>query len=114
MTVHQHIVQLRGKPAFTVNAIQPTPGLYVYRGLPYSRWGEEFHWHVGHHSGLVIASAPSAVEARRVIDEIAELADWTLSPQEIKDDATVDAAEIRERIIYRTDAVFHQSRPAAA
>ncbi|MCX5176770.1 hypothetical protein [Streptomyces virginiae] len=114
MTVHQHVVQLRGKPAFTVNAIQPAPGLYVYRGLPYLRWGEEFHWHISHHSGLIIASAQSAIEARQVVDEIADLADWTLSPEEIKADASVDACEIRDRIVYRTDAVFHQNHRKAA
>ncbi|MFJ3878009.1 hypothetical protein ACIPW5_11170 [Streptomyces sp. NPDC090077] len=113
MTVHQHIVQLDQKPAFTVNAIEPVPGLYIYRGLPYSRCGEEFHWHVSHHSGLIIASAPDAVEARRVVAEIADLADWSRSADDLKADPNVDGAEVRERIIYRTDAVFHQSRPAA-
>ncbi|WP_405941570.1 hypothetical protein [Streptomyces sp. NBC_00207] len=114
MTVHQHVVQLRGKPAFTVNAIQPAPGLYVYRGLPYIRWGEEFHWHISHHAGLIIASAQSAVEARRVVDEIADLIDWTLSPEEIKATIGANAYEVRERIVYGTDAVFHQNRPVAA
>lgn len=113
MTVRQHVIHLREKPAFTVNAIEPVPGLYIYRGLPYSRCGEEFHWHIGHHSGLIIASAPSAVVARQVVAEIADLADWTRTAEDLKADPSVDGAEVRERIVYRTDAVFHRNRPAA-
>jgi hypothetical protein len=110
MTVHQHIVQLRGKPAFTVNAIQPHPGLFVYCDLAYSRCGEVFQWHVSHHEGLLIASAPSALVALEVVEEIAELADWTRPAKDIAADPAVDAAEVRERILYRTDAVFHTNR----
>lgn len=109
MTVHHHVVQLRGKPACTVNAIQPHPGLFVYRGLPCNRCGESYYWHVSHHSGLLIASAPSGLVALDVVNEIAELADWTRPAMDLAADPLVDASEVRERIIFRTGAVFHMN-----
>ncbi|MFF4644911.1 hypothetical protein [Streptomyces sp. NPDC001389] len=114
MTTHGYLIRRPGRANTIVNAIQPAPGLYLYQDQPYRRCGIDYHWHIGHHSGLLIASAESAIVARQVIDEIANFIDWTRSAEAIKADTSIDVSDLRERIIYRTDGVFHQSRPAAA
>ena len=114
MTIHGYTVRRRGA-ATIVNAIQPVPGLYIYCGMPHRRCGEDFHWHIGHHSGFLIASAQSALEARQVINEIADFTDWTRTAEDLQADADLDVAYLRERILYFTDGIFHlRSRPIAA
>lgn len=113
MTTHGYTIRRASGAQNIVNAIQPVPGLYLYQDQPYRRCGVDYRWHVGHRSGLLIASAESAIVARQVIDEIASFTDWSRSAEEIQTDASIDVSDLRERIIYRTDGVFHQS-PAAA
>ncbi|MFB7500087.1 hypothetical protein ACFC09_36310 [Streptomyces sp. NPDC056161] len=81
---------------YTVAATSPVPGLFVYE-IPDEVEPESIHrWSVGHHSGLLIASAMDEADALRGAHTIADLADWTKDVDALR--AQVDRDEMRERI----------------
>ena len=81
---------------FTVPATSPAPGLLVYE-IPAEVEPHNTHrWSVGHHSGLLIASAMYEDDAIRGAQKIAALADWTKSTDELR--TVLDPDEVYEQI----------------
>lgn len=74
-----------GKSTRTVDAIQPAPGLLVYR-LPSDHQPASPHrWRIGHHSGLSIADSLRREAALQGAELLATLADWTQSVDAIRE-----------------------------
>ncbi|MFF9240052.1 hypothetical protein ACF1AL_14630 [Streptomyces sp. NPDC014801] len=83
---------------FTVPATSPVPGLFVYEIPAEVEPHNTYRWSVGHHSGLVVASAMYEDDAIRGAHRIAYLADWTKSVDELR--ASVDIDELYRRIAW--------------
>jgi hypothetical protein len=99
----------------TVDAVEPAPGLFVYR-LPEHLRHPYFPWLVGHASGKCIAAFERYGHAMEATQVIADFTVWTRSAEELV--ATVDAYRLRDVIEYRTAGVFISAksmdgRPAA-
>ncbi|MFJ9740878.1 hypothetical protein [Streptomyces sp. NPDC101166] len=83
---------------FTVPATSPVSGLLVYE-IPAAVEPHNTHrWSVGHHSGLLIASAMYEDDAIRGAQEIADLADWTKPVEQLRTE--VDPDEVYEQIAW--------------
>lgn len=68
----------------TVRATSHVPGLLVYRIPDHVDIPSPRRWRLGHHSGLVIATALSEHEAHAGAHEIADHADWTRGAAELR------------------------------
>ncbi|MFJ2399799.1 hypothetical protein ACIOUE_00745 [Streptomyces xanthochromogenes] len=102
---HTPIVKSRGGPT-AVQAIQAVPGLRVYE-LPVELRGLDiWHWRVGHHGGLAIASAASSADALEVAEAIADFTDWTRSASDLQADARLDVEGLSVRINCSTPGRF--------
>jgi hypothetical protein len=95
----------------TVDAVEPTPGLFVYQ-LPKHLRHPHYSWLIGHSSGKCIAAFERQGHALSAIDVIADFTDWTRTADELI--AEVDAHELRDLIEYRTTGVFAAAKPADA
>jgi hypothetical protein len=71
-----HTIQCVRGPE-TVSATSHVPGLLVYRIPAHVDIPSPHRWRLGHHTGLVIATALSEHEAHAGAHEIADRADWT-------------------------------------
>lgn len=87
----------------TVDAVQPTPGLFVYQ-LPEHLRHPHYSWLIGHSSGKCIAGFVHRSHALGAVDLIADFTDWTRTAEELI--ADVDAHNLRDLIEYRTVGVF--------
>ncbi|MET7429573.1 hypothetical protein ABZT16_11325 [Streptomyces flaveolus] len=83
---------------FTVSATSPVPGLLVYEIPAEVEPDSTYRWSVGHHSGLLIASAMYEDDAIRGAQKIADLADWTKSVEDLR--ASVDTDELYRLIAW--------------
>ena len=83
---------------FTAPATSPVPGLLVYEIPAEVEPHNNHRWSVGHHSGLLIASAMYEDDAIRGARKIADLADWTKPVDELR--ASVDTDELYRRIAW--------------
>lgn len=83
---------------YTVPATSPVPGLLVYKIPDEVEPLSAHRWSLGHHSGLLIASAMYEGDAIRGAQKIADLADWTDTVNEIR--AVVDTDEIYKRVAW--------------
>lgn len=80
---------------FTVPATSPVPGLFVYE-IPAEVEPHSTHrWSVGHHSGLLIASAMYEDDAIRGAHKIADLADWTKPVGQLRAEINPDELYLR-------------------
>ena len=95
----------------TVDAVQPTPGLFVYQ-LPEHLRHPYYPWLIGHSSGKCIAAFERQGHALSAVDVIADFTDWTRTAEELI--ADVDAYELCDLIEYRTTGVFISAKPADA
>ncbi|WP_030304206.1 hypothetical protein, partial [Streptomyces katrae] len=68
-------------------------------------------WYVGHHSGRHIAACTDVDDANWVANEIANFTDWTRTADELRTDATLDRAALKELINGRTPGVFLHNDP---
>jgi hypothetical protein len=87
----------------TIDAVQPAPGLFVYR-LPEHLRNVYFPWTVGHSSGHAIAAFESEAHALGAVDLIADYTDWERTADELR--ADVDPYELRDFIEEKTTGVF--------
>jgi hypothetical protein len=83
---------------FTVPATSPVPGLFVYEIPAEVEPHSTYRWSVGHHSGLLIASAMYEDDAIRGAQKIGALADWTKSTDELRTE--LDPDEVYEQIAW--------------
>lgn len=83
---------------YTVPATSPVPGLFVYQIPDEVEPHSSHRWSVGHHSGRLIASAMYEDDATRGAQEIADLADWTKTADELRADLDLD--EVYERLAW--------------
>lgn len=94
----------------TVDAVQPTPGLFVYQ-LPEHLRHPHYSWLIGHSSGKCIAGFPRQSHAIAAVELIADFADWTRTADELV--ADVDARQLRYLIEDDTPGVFAAANPVA-
>ena len=87
----------------TVDAVQPTPGLYVYR-LPEHLRHPYFPWLIGHSSGRCIAAFEQEAHAVGAVALIASFANWERTADELR--ADVDPYDLRDLIEAKTTGVF--------
>jgi hypothetical protein len=83
---------------YTVPATSPVPGLFVYEIPDEVEPTSGLRWSVGHHSGLLIASAMYEDDAIRGAQKIADLADWTKPVDELR--KALDPDQVYERIAW--------------
>ncbi|MFC9285676.1 hypothetical protein [Streptomyces sp. NPDC057052] len=95
----------------TVDAVQPTPGLFVYQ-LPEHLRHPYFPWLIGHSSGKCIAVFERYGHAMSAAEVLADFTDWTLTAEELT--ATVDVLDLSDLIDYRTAGVFISAKPTDA
>lgn len=81
---------------YTVPGTSPVPGLVVYEIPDEVEPDNGLRWSVGHHSGLLIASAMYEDDAIRGAQKIADLADWTKPIDDLR--AELNPDELYERI----------------
>lgn len=80
-----------------IPATEPQPGLRIYRRPPeYVTPGDPYVWHLGHHSGHVIAAFETSGDADEAAWAIRDLTDWTRSVEEIR--AAVDGETVRDAL----------------
>lgn len=75
---------------YTVPATSPVPGLLVYQIPDEVELDSAHRWSVGHHSGLLIASAMEEDDAIRGAKKIADLADWTKNVDDLRTELNPD------------------------
>jgi hypothetical protein len=93
MTTEQHAHTIRtDQDDYTVQAASPVPGLWIYKIPDAVEPLTGFRWRLGHHTGTAIACALYEADVKRAAETIADLADWTKSPEELR--AEVDADEL--------------------
>jgi hypothetical protein len=114
VNVIQHAVPVKpGYEPFTVDAIEPVPGLVVYEIPTEVREPDtDFHWRVSHHSGLALAAAEFPGDAQSIAHAIADFTDWTRTAEELQADTSLDISDLYQRINYETPGVFLHRRPA--
>ncbi|WP_392750628.1 hypothetical protein [Streptomyces sp. LN590] len=61
----------------TVDAVQPVPGLFVFRLPDDYQPASPHRWRIGHHSGLAIADAMRHEDIVKGAELLGTLADWT-------------------------------------
>ncbi|MET9813208.1 hypothetical protein [Streptomyces sp. NPDC006355] len=83
---------------YTVPATSPVPGLFVYEIPDEVEPASAHRWSVGHHSGLLIASAMYEDDAISGAKKIADLADWTQPVAELRE--ALDPGQVYERIAW--------------
>lgn len=83
---------------YTVPATSPVPGLLVYKIPDEVEPLSAHRWSLGHHSGLLIASAMYEDDAIRGAKKIADLADWTQPARELR--AVVDTDEVYKQVAW--------------
>ena len=83
---------------YTVPATSPVPGLFVYQIPDEVEPLSHLRWSVGHHSGLLIASAMYEDDAIRCARKIADMADWTKDVAALRDE--IDQDQLYERIAW--------------
>lgn len=96
---------------FAVVGVEPVPGLRVFElpeDLREEGDGAANPWRLTHHSGLGLAAFPSREDALRGAREVADLTDWTRTPQELRADADLDLDldEYIDRILHRTNGLL--------
>lgn len=78
MTGTVHAIRiLRSTDPIHVQAIEVSPGLYVYRLPDTVNPDDLYRWRIGHQTGLAVAVAMSEANALAGAAAIADLADWT-------------------------------------
>lgn len=87
----------------TIDAVQPTPGLFVYQ-LPEHLRHPHFPWLIGHSSGRCIAAFEQEAHALAGVALIADFTNWERSADELL--ADVDAYDLRDLIEEQTTGVF--------
>lgn len=88
--VHEVRVSQTATPVL-VQAVEPVPGLRVYRQPDELRRTNQISpWWIGHHSGLLIANAMYESDAIRGAKKVAELADWTQPAEVLQRDVPTD------------------------
>lgn len=95
----------------TVDAVQPTPGLFVYQ-LPEHLRHPYFPWMVGHASGRAIAAFEQQAHALGAVDLIAGFTNWERTADELR--ADVDAYALRDLIEEKTTGVVISANPDRA
>ncbi|MFJ7999041.1 hypothetical protein ACIQ7D_18100 [Streptomyces sp. NPDC096310] len=90
VTTHEVIASQHASPVL-VNAIEPQPGLFVYR-MPaeLQRPGDRYVWRLGHHSGYPIAKFEHPGDTDDAAWAIREIVDWTRPVGEIRAKANGD------------------------
>ncbi|MFG2775940.1 hypothetical protein [Streptomyces sp. NPDC048350] len=89
--------------------VEPVPGLRVFElpeNLREEGDGVANPWRLAHHSGLVLVAFPSREDALRGAREVADLTDWTRTPEELRTDADFDREEYIDRVEHRTNGLF--------
>ncbi|WP_093803956.1 hypothetical protein [Streptomyces sp. Wb2n-11] len=101
-----------GHQPYTVEAIQPQPGLYVYR-YPEDIPDQDplYRWRLGHHSGFSIAKFEYPGDAQDAAWYLRDVADWTAEADALRAQEGL-GDKIRD-LIYDTPGVF-MSRPDTA
>lgn len=98
--------------------IEPVPGLRVFElpgDLREEGDGAANPWRLTRHSGLGLVAFPTREDALRGAREVADLADWTRTPEELRADAEFDREEYVDRILHRTNGLLiPQSSKGAA
>ncbi len=92
ITEHQLHTIRTSQDDYTVEAVSPVPGLWIYKIPDEVEPATAFRWRIGHHTGTAIACALYEADVKRAAKTIADLADWTKSPEELR--AEVDADEL--------------------
>jgi hypothetical protein len=83
---------------YTVPATSPVPGLLVYEIPDEVEPLSGLRWSLGHHSGLLIASAMYEDDAIRGAHKIADMANWTKNAADLR--GQVDQDRLYERLAW--------------
>ncbi|WP_329390080.1 hypothetical protein [Streptomyces sp. NBC_01716] len=93
---HELIVRQRATPILVL-AIEPQPGLHVYRQPEELLTSADLYvWRLGHHSGHAIAKFEYPGDADDAAWAIRDLADWTKTADEIR--AELDGDTVRDAL----------------
>ncbi|MEU4133608.1 hypothetical protein [Streptomyces wuyuanensis] len=85
MDTFQHTIIIRGDETHVVDAVEPAPGLVLFRLPDGMAPNNPRRWRIGHKpSGLAIGDAMQRENGVAGIHAIADLADWTQTPDTIK------------------------------
>lgn len=107
-----------GSSTYAVVGVEPVPGLRVFElpgDLQEEGDGAANPWRLAHHSGLGLVAFPTREDALRAAREVADLADWTRTPEELRADAEFDREEYIDRVLHRTNGLLiPQSSKGAA
>lgn len=79
-----HVIHCEEGPE-TVTATEAAPGLLIYEVPASVSVGNPNRWSVGTSSGLAVAMFPSEQAATGAAEDLAELANWTASTDELRD-----------------------------
>ncbi|MFB6977746.1 hypothetical protein [Streptomyces scopuliridis] len=100
----------RGATPALVQAIEPFPGLRIYRQpSELQQPSDRYVWRLGHHSGYPIAAFEYPGDAGDAAWAISELADWTRPAEEIR--AGLNGETVRDAL-ERTPGIFLTAAPA--
>ena len=83
----------------TVDAHPVTPGLYIHPTSGSDNYRPCDQWRLAHHSGRAVGAFPTEEQARQAGADVADLADWTRSREEIAEPGAVDLWELSERLL---------------
>ncbi|MGW2089636.1 hypothetical protein [Streptomyces sp. NPDC001880] len=114
MHTSTHEIRARHATPVLVQAIEPLPGLRVYRQADeLLAPGDQYVWRLGHHSGYVIAKFEYPGDADDAAWAIRELTDWTRPVEQIR--AELDGDTVREAL-ERSPGIFltHSKTPRTA
>jgi hypothetical protein len=95
-STHELIARRNATPVL-VQAIEPQPGLHIYR-QPEELLddGDRYVWRLGHHSGYAIAAFEYPGDADDAAWAIRELTDWTRPVEQIR--AELDGDTVRDAL----------------
>ncbi|EGE40848.1 hypothetical protein GTY83_07310 [Streptomyces sp. SID4928] len=111
VVTHEVIARQHATPVL-VQAIEPEPGLFVYRQPDeLLKKGDRYVWRLGHHSGYQIAKFEYPGDADDAAWAIRDITDWTRPVDEIR--ADTDGGIVRDALV-QSPGIFLNAHPDAS